>query len=349
MSEGVGWVVGRGGLLGRRVESALGKRGSTWYPPGPFDWDDPVMVRTQLEKSCSAFADEVRDRPWQVAWCAGAGIVGSGSHELKQETEALSHLLRGLARAMGSRRMSSGQIFLASSAGGVYAGSAGPPYSEQSAESPLAPYGFNKLEQESLVRHWSRETGSRALIGRLTNIYGPGQNLSKSQGLVSQVCRRTLAHEPFVLYVPLDTIRDYIYVDDASVLIADGLDRLRRGYPADAAHPVVLKILATGRGTTIATVLSEIRRIIKQPVRVVLASSPSALRQAPDLRMTSVVWPELDQRPMTTLSAGIRAVLTDILDKLCRGNSPEFDSTALTRLGGVESQHSGPRSGLGAP
>ncbi len=82
-------------------------------------------------------------------------------------------------------------------------------------------------------------------------------------------------------------------------------------------------------GTTIATILSEVRRIIKRPVRVVLASSPSARGQAPDLRMTSVVWPELDQRPTTTLSAGIRAVLTDILDKLCRGNTPEFDSPAL--------------------
>ena len=329
MSDAVSWVVGRGGLLGRRVESAFGKRGSPWCPPGPFNWDDPVMVRTQLEKSCGAFADEVRDRPWQVAWCAGAGIVGSGSRELKHETEALSHLLRGLVHAMGSRRMSSGQVFLASSAGGVYAGSAGAPYSEQTAVSPLAAYGFNKLEQEYLVRRWSRETGTPVLIGRLTNIYGPGQNLSKSQGLVSQVCRRTLAHQPFVLYVPLDTIRDYIYVDDASVLIADGLDRLRRGSPAGAAHPVVLKIIASRRGTTIATVLSEIRRIMKHPVRVVHASSPSALVQAPDLRMTSVVWPELDQRPMTTLSAGIRAVLTDLLEKVGRGNSPLSDSTAL--------------------
>jgi UDP-glucose 4-epimerase len=309
-------------LLGRRVESALAKRGSTWYPPEPFDWDDKVMVRTQLEKSVHAFADEVRDRPWQVAWCAGAGIVGSGSHELKLETEALSHLLRGLVRAMGLPRMSSGQVFLASSAGGVYGGSGGAPYNEHSAESPLAAYGFNKLEQESLVRRWSRETGTPVLIGRLTNIYGPGQNLSKSQGLVSEVCRRTLAHQPFVLYVPLDTIRDYIYVDDASALIADGLDRLRLECSAGGAHPAVVKILASRQGTTIATVLSQIRQIIKRPVRVVLASSPYARRQAPDLRMSSVVWPELDRRPMTTLSAGIRAVLTDILDEVSRGNSP---------------------------
>ncbi len=232
LSDTVTWVVGRGGLLGRRVESALGQRGRTWCPPGPFSWDDPVMARTQLEKSCYTFADEVRARPWQVAWCAGAGIVGSSSTELQRETEALAHLLGGLARAMGSLRMGSGQVFLASSAGGVYAGSVGAPYSEHSSERPLAPYGFNKLEQESLVRHWSNETGTPALIGRFSNIYGPGQNLSKSQGLVSQVCRRVLAHQPFVLYVPLDTIRDYIFVDDASALVAGGLDRLRREHGA---------------------------------------------------------------------------------------------------------------------
>jgi UDP-glucose 4-epimerase len=280
------------------------------------------VALAQLEKSCYAFADEVRGRPWQVAWCAGAGTVGSGSRELKQETEALSHLLRGLVRAMGSAQMGSGVVFLASSAGGVYAGSAGAPYSEMSAERPLAPYGFNKLVQESLVRRWSSETGTPAFIGRLSNIYGPGQTLSKSQGLVSQVCRRTLAHQPLVLYVPLDTIRDYIYVDDAGALVADGLDRLRWGHLAGTANPVVVKVLASGQGTTIATVLGEVRRIIKRPVRVVLASSPSARHQAPDLRMTSVVWPELDRRPMTTLSAGIRAVLTDILDDMGHGNAP---------------------------
>ena len=322
MTDPLSWVVGRGGLLGRGVESALGQRCSTWYPPDPFCWDDAIAARAQLENSCSAFADQVGDRPWQVAWCAGAGVVSSGSAELRRETDSLSQLLRGLLRAMSSQQMRSGQFFLASSAGGVYAGSRGAPFTERSRECPLAPYGFNKLEQESIVRRWSIEAGTPALIGRLSNIYGPGQRLSKRQGVVSEACRRVLAHQPFVLYVPLDTIRDYLFVGDAGALIADGLDRLRHKHSADASPPVVLKILASRQPTTIATVLGEVRRIAKRPVRVVMASSPSARHQASDLRMNSVAWPELDRRSMTTLSVGIRMVMTDILNDMEQGRSP---------------------------
>jgi len=46
---------------------------------------------------------------------------------------------------------------------------------------------------------------------------------------------------------------------------------------------------------------------------VIVAASPIAARQARDLRMISLVWPELDQHPVTTLSEGIKSVLTGIL------------------------------------
>ena len=35
--------------------------------------------------------------------------------------------------------------------------------------------------------------------------------------------------------------------------------------------------------------------------------------------MTSTVWPELDRGPITSLSEGIRCVLTEILDSSARG------------------------------
>jgi UDP-glucose 4-epimerase len=60
---------------------------------------------------------------------------------------------------------------------------------------------------------------------------------------------------------------------------------------------------------------------MKRPVSVIIAASPNAARQARDLRMTSVVWPELDRRPMTTLSEGIRWVLNDILDSSAQGRT----------------------------
>jgi UDP-glucose 4-epimerase len=248
--------------------------------------------------------------------------VGSGHAELQLETEYLSQLLGGLVRSMRPRQLALGQFFLASSAGGIYAGARGAPYTEQSEERPLAPYGFNKLQQESIVRRWSVDTGAPALIGRLSNIYGPGQNLSKGQGLISQVCRTVILHQTFVLYTSPDTLRDYLYVNDAGDLVADGLDRLREEHAAGARPSVVTKILASGQACTIATILGEVRRIAKCPVRVVMAASPSSRYQASDLRMNSVEWRELDRRSKTTLSAGIRMVMNYILHGLQQGRLP---------------------------
>ena len=146
---------------------------------------------------------------------------------LRRRPLAFAGLLTGITEALCGPERSRGALFLASSAGGVYAGVGTPPFREDSPVAPLAPYGWNKLEQESLARQWSTETGTPLLVGRLSNLYGPGQNLSKAQGLITQMCLRVVARQPLVLYVPLDTIRDYLFAEDAGRLIAHGLARLR--------------------------------------------------------------------------------------------------------------------------
>jgi len=285
-----------------------------------FCWDAPETLAGQLATACRDFADRVGRASWQVAWCAGAGVVGSEAGELDRETDALDQLLRSLAATMGPQRSKAGAVFLASSAGGVYAGSASPPFREESPVRPLAPYGENKLRQEALAREWSARTGTPVLIGRISNLYGPGQNLSKNQGLITTVCRRVMARQPLTLYVPLDTIRDYCYVTDASRLIADGLDRLRRqAREHPGSVPVVVKIIASQQPATIGTILAQVRWVTKHPVSVVIATSPNAKRQAPDLRMISTVWPELDRQPVTPLSAGLRTVVNDLVSMAERG------------------------------
>ena len=315
----ISWVVGRGGLLGQAVESVLSARGATWYPEKRFTWNDPHVVKRELAAACRAFGAEVGTSPWQIAWCAGAGVVGSGPADLEQETSAFTHLLMGATEALCEGNSGPGAVFLASSAGGVYAGVGTPPFSETSSVVPLAPYGWNKLEQESLACRWSRETATPLLIGRISNLYGCGQNIAKSQGLITQVCLRVLARQPLMLYVPLDTIRDYLFSHDAGRLIADGLDRLRLEAARTSTTPAVVKIIASNRPTTVATVLAQFRWITKRPASVIVAASPNAQRQARDLRMTSAVWPELDRHPVTTLSEGMRWVLTGILDMTARG------------------------------
>ena len=51
----------------------------------------------------------------------------------------------------------------------------------------MAPYGHEKLIQEKLFTNLAEQTGSDLLIGRLSNLYGPGQKLTKPQGLIAHV------------------------------------------------------------------------------------------------------------------------------------------------------------------
>jgi UDP-glucose 4-epimerase len=316
LTDLLSWVVGRGGLLGSNVESALSTVGRTWHPGERFDWTEPANLTDQLSTACAEFARQVGSGSWQLAWCAGAGVVGTGPAELEGETATLRQLLDSMAAALGAQQLRSGALFLASSAGGLYAGSSPAPYTEYSPAAPLAPYGWNKLEQETIARRWSADHQVPLLIGRISTLYGPGQNLGKDQGLITQVCRRTLFRQPFSLYVPLDTIRDYLFAADCGALIADGLVRLRHEASAATVAPVVVKILASQQPSSVAAVLAEIRRVTKRPARVIFTASPSARHQAPDLRMVSVVWPELGNRTLTTLADGVHKVVVDLLDKM---------------------------------
>jgi UDP-glucose 4-epimerase len=324
------WVIGRGGLLGQSLETALeatlepavseekyptGPPALLWRPPEPIAWSAPSAGAFDLRQRVGEFLRAAGDRPWSVAWCAGAGVTGTSGYALQLELAALAETLDALADAP---RGCDGAFFFASSAGGVYAGVGAPPYDESSPVRALAPYGRAKLDAEALVIAWSHRTGTRSLIGRIANLYGPGQNLAKAQGLISQICRSHLTGQPLSIYVSLDTLRDYLFASDCAAMIVEGLARLRRE-PSGGNPIVVTKILASQRAITIGAVLGVMRRIFKRSPRIVLGASPMSANQARDLSLRSRVWPELDRRTLTPLPAGIAATAADLLLKLQAG------------------------------
>ena len=191
----ISWVVGRG-LLGRPVERTLRTHGEVWRGPDALRWSEPDVLGRQLGSACKAFALAVGDGAWQVAWCAGAGVIASDDQHLDGEEQALSQSGR-LSTAMGGR--GHGTVFIASSAGGVYAGSAGPPFTEATEPRPFSYYGETKLRQETIARNWSAATATPVLIGRIANLYGPGQDVSKPQGLISQLAASMLRRRPITL------------------------------------------------------------------------------------------------------------------------------------------------------
>lgn len=194
---------------------------------------------------------------------------------------------------------------MTSSAGGVYAGSAQPPFDVDTPAVPLSPYGELKVAQEALALELLSST-CPVVIGRISNLYGPGQNLAKLQGLISRLALSAVTQQPINIFVPLDTIRDYIYVDDAARAILDAIalaaaeDRHRR------------LVIASGQPTTVGQVIRTMNLVAKRRVPVALGSHPSAYAQSLDLRLN----PTVPLEATTPLPAGMKAVFLDILTRV---------------------------------
>ncbi|MFL6098446.1 MAG: NAD-dependent epimerase/dehydratase family protein [Actinomycetales bacterium] len=308
-------VIGAGGLLGQQVMRQV--PGAVAVSDVP--WEAPARAKAVLRQ-------QVRDigpGPWNVAWCSGSGVVATPAGQIEQERELFREFLTDLAEATvrGGRggRGGAGALFFASSAGGVYADSAGPPFTETSAPRPRTPYGIAKLAMEADVRAFAEQTGTPVLIGRIANLYGPGQNLAKPQGLVSQICLTHLSGQPLSLYVPMDTRRDYLYVEDCARMVAAGLAELRERAAAQDGPLVVTKILASGRTTTVGGLLGESARLFRRRPRVVLGASSAASAQVLDLSLRSTEWAALDRLARTPLPVGIARTAADVAQRLRLG------------------------------
>ena len=298
-------VVGSGGLLGRALVAELERRGEQ-VETVAVPWSDEVAAGAALRGALEALAGSGSEE-LSIWWCAGAGVTATPQHVLDAELRTLERFVADVRAVLGPLVGRTRTLFYSSSAGGVFAGSERPPFTERTAPAPLAPYGHAKLRAEALVAAASAD-GIGVAIGRLANIYGPGQDLRKPQGLVSQLCVAHHTAKPINVYVSLDTLRDYIFVEDAARLCLDlGTVVGRRGQ-----GPAVTKIIASGRAASIGALIADMRRLFKRRVPVVLAASPHARQQARDLRLSSVVLPELDRRPLTTLINGIDRVNEDV-------------------------------------
>jgi UDP-glucose 4-epimerase len=301
-------VIGHDGLLGGAVCQTLRGDG---HEPRVVDvpWGTPQAAGVLCNAMTAMSTQDAS--PWTLMWCAGAGVTATKQpvfdEELETFTAVMDHLL-----APGTGRPAC--LFFASSAGALYAGASGAPFTEASQVVPLAPYGRSKVALEAQASRLA-EAGVAVAIGRIANLYGPGQDLRKQQGLISQLCLAVRTRRPINIYVPLDTLRDYIFAPDAGRLIVDFVHAVRAAAPG-----VTIKIIASGRSTSIAQLLGDLNRVSKHRPPVVVAASPKGLVQARDLRLRSTVLPEVDTHRHVPLPAGIAACLTSVEQRGARGD-----------------------------
>ncbi len=319
-------VVGSGGFLGRAVRRAAAATPGADVRAASVPWDDQDAA---VEALVEAIRDvRTPDAGWRVVWCAGTGVVATGAEVFEAEQQLIARVLE----TVEGDDAAPGTLFFASSAGAVYAGSSPAPFDEDSETAPLAPYGRAKLAAEERFRTWAASTGARLVVGRFSNLYGPGANLGKAQGLVSQLALAHLEGRPSSIYVPTETTRDYLYIDDAAAMVLDAMDavetpdhaatdgargtdhappaahrrRERHRRRARTASTTVTKIFASGRSATISEVVAAVEDAFGEPLDVRHGADPSATFQGLDLRFASRVLPSVDAREFTDFGQGVR-------------------------------------------
>lgn len=314
----IAWVLGGGGLLGAAVCRALQRSGTTLFVPAErFCWDGGPALVSQMTRAVQAFSAQVgaADR-WELYWAAGVGAMSSSDEALAPETQALALLLRLLAS--DSRLMANaGTLAFASSAGAIYAGSSDDIITENSQPTPTTAYARAKLRQEELVSAFTAANSrTSTLIARISTVYGPGQATAKQQGLLTHIARRILRNQPIQIYVPYDTIRDYIAADDASAAMVSAL-RLTSDQPR-----VLTKIIASEHPTTIAEIISIFKRIARRAPRIVTSANKLSCLYAQRVQFRSLVLPEFARPPAKSLHVGIAELMTAERTAFVRSRAP---------------------------
>ena len=299
------WVLGARGLLGSALCRALSLRGVKPFAPSEkFQWADESRLHSQIELAVREFSAHVSQASrWEIYWAAGVGTMASSEEALAPETRALAWLLELIQSDVRLITMP-GKFVFSSSAGAIYAACSDEVITEQSLPAPNSAYGREKLIQEDLLRSFcAANPAMTVLLARISTLYGAGQATGKPQGLLTHVARSIVRNKPVKIYVPIDTIRDYISVDDAATEVITVLDEL------NSSVGVFLKIIASERPVTIAEIISIFKRVAKKSPKITTGVSGSSMLFARRVQFRSIVPIGARMRKIRSLTIGIAQLL----------------------------------------
>ena len=305
------WVIGAGGLLGSAVVRAARGRGDTVLISSNIPWSDSAGTVDSIRESARQLLEIISSDPsrgWGIVWAAGHATTASDERQLDSELATFRSCLEAINVELRDTR--GGVFALASSAGGVYAGSENPPFSSESEPCPLGGYGRLKVQQETAVKELLGPT-IRVLIARIANLYGPGQDLSKLQGLISRLALTSVTKEPLTMFVPLDTLRDYMTADDAAARILHWMSVDNR--------PLTIRVVASGEATSLGYLINLMKDITHTATPIAYGLHASAAHQSHDLRLSPDNDEYTQSLSVTPLPAGIKDVYLDILQRCADG------------------------------
>ena len=318
MSERHTWVVGAGGMLGRAVsEAILSSPTNRLFGANVISLHDAdgsiEILRRELDRFLTESSPQEK---WTIYWVAGAGVIGSSPEAFAVEQRVFSAFVEALAAQIDEEPAHSarGAFFLASSAS-VYAGNEGAPYTESSEPKATSEYSRAKLSNELAVSRFL-EGRIPHVIGRITTLYGTGQNLHKGQGLVSKLCMQAVTQQPIQVYVPLDTLRDYLFAPDAAQLAIAFTDVAA----ASGSTSTRVRNLSCGMALTIGALTALVRHVSHRRAGELHIVPNTAGAHVRVLRVLTNFQHEVPGISRESVPAAIRTVFEDVFTRYVQGD-----------------------------
>lgn len=110
------------------------------------------------------------------------------------------------------------KIIFTSSAGTIY-GPSIEKIKEDDLKKPFSPHGITKLTTEYFLEYFKTKYGIQFDVFRISNIYGPGQNISKGLGLINTLLEKMIRKEEIIIFGDGSNTRNYIYIDDVANIL----------------------------------------------------------------------------------------------------------------------------------
>jgi len=310
------WVIGHNGLLG----SAIVRTALTPVFTIDIQWEDSTLTRNALREAFEQFVAWAGAEPWAICWAAGTAVPATNPAEFAAQEAVLLDFARfiagqcaALAATPGATLGAHGVFWFASSAS-IYGTSRDIVWSEFDTPHPVGPYPESKYRLETeLAKIFSAPTSPSLVIGRITTLYGPGQNLAKPQGLITKMCYEAITRGSVTLSVPLETLRDYLYVDDAGNQIHASINSAFR---QQKHHQI--DIIANGTPTSVAELVRLIPGVTHRRVHV-LQLPPSANSVHATVLLAASHNPDLAALPRVSLIDGVQRVVADIRQRTLAG------------------------------
>lgn len=132
------------------------------------------------------------------------------SEEINDNVVLTARLLEACVKCSVKR------IIFLSSGGTVYGIKNSCPLNEKMETYPITSYGIQKVMNEKLLYLYQYMYGLDYRIVRLSNPFGPFQKPNGVQGIIVNFIYKALRKEDICVYGDGSTVRDYIYIDDAT-------------------------------------------------------------------------------------------------------------------------------------